>query len=137
MVDLKKREFNALELTGNNYIQWASDVKLYLIGKRKGIERDPIKIEEDKAKVASIMRHHLIDSLKHEYTNYEDPKLLWEKANERFGHYKSVILPKAIDEWRELRFQDFKSIRSMPFNEINMIERNVRHRRRGNYFIRG
>ena len=25
----------------------------------------------------------------------------------------------------------------MPFNETNMIERNVRHRGRGNYFIRG
>ena len=124
MVDLKKREFIALELTGNNFIQWASDVKLYLKGKSllytiielnpadkgKGIERDPIKIEEDKAKAASILRHHLADSLKHEYTNYEDPKLLWEELNERFGHNKSVLLPKAIDEWRELRFQDFKSI---------------------------
>ena len=230
MADLKKREFNALELTGNNFIQWASDVKLYLKGKSllytiielnltdkgKGIERDPIKIEEDKAKAASILRHHLTDSLKHEYTNYEDPKLLWEELNERFGHNKSVLLPKAIDEWRELRFQDFKSISdynsalhliksklvycgqiitdeemiektlstfhvnsillqqqyrerhfkkyhellktllvaeqnnelllknhnrrpvgTMPFNETNMIERNVRHRGRGNYFIRG
>ena len=90
MADLKKREFNALELTGNNFIQLASDVKLYLKGKSllctiielsptdkgKGIEKDPIKIEEDKAKAVSILRHHLTDSLKHEYTNYEDPKLL-------------------------------------------------------------
>ncbi|XP_057545784.1 uncharacterized protein LOC130824781 [Amaranthus tricolor] len=194
MADLKKREFNALELTGNNFVQWASDVKLYLKGKSllytiielnpadkgKDIERDPIKIKEDKAKVASILKHHFTDSIKYEYTNYEDPKLLWEELNERFGHNKSVLLPKAIDEWRELRFQDFNSISdynsalhltkstliycgqliideemiektlstfhvnsilrpvgSMPFNEINMIERNISHRRRGNYFIRG
>ncbi|XP_057544987.1 uncharacterized protein LOC130824114 [Amaranthus tricolor] len=94
-----------------------------------GIERDPIKIEEDKAKAASILRHHLTDSLKHEYTNYEDPKLLWEELNERFSYYKSVLLPKAIDEWRP--------VGSIPFNETNMIKRNVRYRSRGNYFIRG
>ena len=64
-----------------------------------------------KAKATSILRHHLTDSFKHEYTNYEDPKLLWEELNERFGHNKSVLLPKAIDEWRELGFQDFKSVR--------------------------
>ncbi|XP_057538036.1 uncharacterized protein LOC130815564 [Amaranthus tricolor] len=133
MADLKKREFNALELTRNNFIKWASDVKLYLkeksllctiielnpTDKGKGIERDPIKIEEDKAKAASILRHHLTDSLKHEYTNYEDPKLLWEELNERFGHNKS------------------RPVGTMPFNDTNMIERNVRHRGRGNYFIRG
>ena len=62
------------------------------------------KIEEDKAKAASILRHHLTYSLKHEYTNYEDPKLLWEEINERFNHNKSVLFPKDIDEWRELRF---------------------------------
>ncbi|XP_057550586.1 uncharacterized protein LOC130828639 [Amaranthus tricolor] len=143
MADLKKREFNVLELTGNNFIRWASDVKLYLKGKSllctiielnptekgKDIEKDPIKIEEDKAKAASILRHHLTDSLKHEYTNYEDPKLLWEELNERFGHNKSGLLPKAIDEWIP--------IGTMAFNETNMIERNVRHRGRGNYLIRG
>ncbi|XP_057517945.1 uncharacterized protein LOC130798864 [Amaranthus tricolor] len=130
--------------------------------KGKGIEKDPIKIEEDKAKAASILRHHLIDSLKHEYTNYEDPKLLWEELNERFGHNKSVLLPKAIDEcillqqqYRERHFRKYhellktlliaeqnnelllknhnrRPVGTMPFNETNMIERNVRHRGRGN-----
>lgn len=136
MADLKKREFIALELTGNNFIQWASDVKLYLKGKSllytiielnpadkgKGIERNAMKIEEDKAKAASILRHHLTDSLKHEYTYYEDhPKLLWEDLNERFVYNKSALLSKAIDDWREIRFQDFKSIRDYN-SALNMIK---------------
>ncbi|XP_057538197.1 uncharacterized protein LOC130815730 [Amaranthus tricolor] len=132
-------------------------IELNPVNKGKGIERDPTKIEEDKAKAASILRYHLIDSLKHEYTNYEDPKLLWEELNERFGHNKSVLLPKAIDEWHFKKYHELLKtllvaeqnnelllknhnrtpVGTMPFNETNMIERNVRHRGRGNYFIRG
>ncbi|XP_021729393.1 uncharacterized protein LOC110696413 [Chenopodium quinoa] len=40
----------------------------------------------------------------------EDPKELWDCLNERFGHHKRVLLPKALFDWTNLRFQDFKSV---------------------------
>ncbi|XP_021771702.1 uncharacterized protein LOC110735826 [Chenopodium quinoa] len=38
----------------------------------------------------------------------EDLKELWDCLNERFGHHKRV--PKALFDWTNLRFQDFKSV---------------------------
>ncbi|XP_021775480.1 uncharacterized protein LOC110739321 [Chenopodium quinoa] len=40
----------------------------------------------------------------------EDPKELWDCLNERFGYHKRVLLPKALFDWTNLRFQDFKSV---------------------------
>ncbi|XP_021731002.1 uncharacterized protein LOC110697907 [Chenopodium quinoa] len=40
----------------------------------------------------------------------EDPKELWDCLNERFGHHKRVLLPKALFDWTNLWFQDFKSV---------------------------
>ncbi|XP_021732978.1 uncharacterized protein LOC110699770 [Chenopodium quinoa] len=40
----------------------------------------------------------------------EDPKELWDCLNERFGHHKMVLLPKALFDWTNLWFQDFKSV---------------------------
>ncbi|XP_021722476.1 uncharacterized protein LOC110689967 [Chenopodium quinoa] len=46
----------------------------------------------------------------------EDPKELWDCLNERFGHHKRVLLPKALFDWTNLRFQDFKSV--IDYNSI-------------------
>ncbi|XP_021725063.1 uncharacterized protein LOC110692365 [Chenopodium quinoa] len=67
-------------------------------------------IEQEKAKSLVLLRHHLHEGLKTEYMMVEDPKELWDSLNERFGHHKRVLLPKALFEWTNLRFQDFKSV---------------------------
>jgi len=66
--------------------------------------------EQEKAKALVLLRHHLHESLKTEYLLVEDPKELWDSLNDRYGHHKRVLLPKAQFEWTNLRFQDFKSI---------------------------
>ena len=57
-----------------------------------------------------FLRRHLDDSLKFEYLTIKDPSTLWKNLQERYDHQKEVILPTSRDEWRDLRFQDFKKV---------------------------
>ena len=65
--------------------------------------------QQDCAKALIFLRHHLHEHLKNEYHIVKDPFTLWNDLNDRFGHQKTVILPKACYEWMHLRLQDFKT----------------------------
>ncbi|XP_021718901.1 uncharacterized protein LOC110686609 [Chenopodium quinoa] len=130
MGDLMKRQFSILDLSGKKFLEWKVDAMMNL--KAQGLEHTvkenkspsgqttdatssamtvekPI-IEQDKAKALVLLRHHLHEGLKTEYMMVEDPKELWDRLNESFGHHKRVLLPKALFDWTNLRFQDFKSV---------------------------
>ncbi|GAV85820.1 UBN2 domain-containing protein, partial [Cephalotus follicularis] len=57
-----------------------------------------------------FLRHHIDDGLKYEYLTVENPLELWQNLNDRFEHLKVVVLPKALNDWAQLRFQDFKTV---------------------------
>ncbi|GAV84703.1 UBN2 domain-containing protein, partial [Cephalotus follicularis] len=57
-----------------------------------------------------FLRHHIDDSLKYEYLTVENPLELWQNLNDRFEHLKAVVLPNALNDWSQLRFQDFKTV---------------------------
>ena len=57
-----------------------------------------------------FFRHHLDEALKNEYLTVKDPLELWKSLHERYFHQKTVILPKARNEWANLRLQDFKTV---------------------------
>ncbi|XP_021738394.1 uncharacterized protein LOC110704888 [Chenopodium quinoa] len=130
MGDLMKRQFSILDLSGKKFLEWKVDVMMNL--KAQGLEHTvkenkspsgqttdtttsamtvakPVT-EQDKAKALVLLRHHLHEGLKTKYMMVEDPKELWDCLNERFGHHKRVLLPKALFDWTNLRFQDFKSV---------------------------
>ncbi|XP_021756865.1 uncharacterized protein LOC110721938 [Chenopodium quinoa] len=130
MGDLMKRQFSILDLSGKKILEWKVDAMMNL--KSQGLEHTvkenkspssqttdttisamtvakPV-IEQDKAKALVLLRHHLHEGLKTEYMMVKDPKELWDCLNERFGHHKRVLLPKALFDWTNLRFQDFKSV---------------------------
>ncbi|XP_074346346.1 uncharacterized protein LOC141685122 [Apium graveolens] len=52
------------------------------------------------------------EDLKSEYLEVEDPFILWENLKDRFDHQKLVYLPATENDWANLRFQDFKSVRA-------------------------
>ncbi|XP_057249662.1 uncharacterized protein LOC104884621 isoform X2 [Beta vulgaris subsp. vulgaris] len=126
MGDLMKRQFNILDLSGHKFLEWKVDAQMNL--KAQGLEHTiqsitaqqndattsttsvKIATEQEKAKALVLLRHHLHDSLKTEYLLVDDPKELWDSLNERYGHHKSVLLPKAHFDWTNLRFQDFKTV---------------------------
>ncbi|GAV60066.1 UBN2 domain-containing protein, partial [Cephalotus follicularis] len=57
-----------------------------------------------------FLRHHIDDGLKYEYLTVENPLELWQNLNDRFEHLKAVVLPKALNDWSQLRFQNFKTV---------------------------
>ena len=116
MSKLSHLEFNALDISGNNYLSWILDAEIHLDSMDLG---DTIKAEnnashKDKAKAMIFLRRHLDEGLKNEYLTLKDPADLWKDLEERYNHQKTVILPQTRYEWTHLRLQDFKSI-----NEYN------------------
>ena len=108
MSNISKLEFEALEISGVNYLNWSQDAELHLQARNLG---DAITLEntmsrQDKAKALIFLRHHIHNDLKSEYLTVKDPLDLWNSLKERYDHQKSVILPCARHEWLNLRFQD-------------------------------
>ncbi|XP_074349127.1 uncharacterized protein LOC141688887 [Apium graveolens] len=112
MLNLTKLEFNALRVTGKNYLIWIFDVEIHLsaMGLGDTIKEGNETSEQDKAKAIIFLRHHLDEGLKTEYLTIEDPSTLWKDLKERYDHQKTVILPKARYNWLHLRMQDYKSV---------------------------
>ncbi|XP_026428936.1 uncharacterized protein LOC113324868 [Papaver somniferum] len=112
MANLTKLEFAGLDISGNNYISWALDIELHLEAKglRHTITEGNNASIQDRATALIFLRHHLHDDLKREYLTVKDPFTLWNCLKKRFDHLKLVILPKARNDWLNLRLQDFRSV---------------------------
>ncbi|XP_074377138.1 uncharacterized protein LOC141718658 [Apium graveolens] len=112
MSNLTKLEFNALDITSNNYLTWILDAEIHLnaMGLGDTIKEGNMKTEQEKAKAMIFLRHHLHEGLKTEYVTVKEPLNLWNDLKERYDHQKTVILPKARYDWLHLRLQDYKSV---------------------------
>jgi hypothetical protein len=111
MSNLSKLQFEALDITGKNYLPWALDAEINLAAEGNG---DAIRVgnkasDQEKAKALIFIRRHLHEDLKNEYLTVKDPLVLWNKLKERYEHQKTIILPKARYDWIHLRLQDFKT----------------------------
>ncbi|KAK2438354.1 hypothetical protein QL285_006625 [Trifolium repens] len=112
MSNLSKLEFEALDISGKNYLPWALDAEIHLDAEGNGdtIKEGNITSAQEKAKAMIFLRHHLHEDLKNEYLTVKDPLILWNCLKERYEHQKTIILPKARYEWMHLRLQDFKTV---------------------------
>ncbi|GAV91214.1 LOW QUALITY PROTEIN: hypothetical protein CFOL_v3_34613, partial [Cephalotus follicularis] len=68
-----------------------------------------------------FLRHHIDDGLKYEYLTVENPLELWQNLNNRFEHLKAVVLPNALNDWSQLRFQDFKTVLEYNFTLFKIV----------------
>lgn len=112
MTNLTKLEFNALDISGKNFLPWTLDAEIHLTANNLGetIKDKNETSPQEKAKAMIFLRHHLHEDLKTEYLTVKDPLELWRNLKERYDHQKQVLLPKARYEWIHLRLQDFKSV---------------------------
>lgn len=112
MSKISNLDYVALNLSGDNYLQWALDTKINLKSKGLGecITAGNDENEKNRYRTISIIRHHLAEGLKDQYLTIEDPLDLWNELKIRYDHHRTVLLPKANYDWRNLRFQDFKSV---------------------------
>nr|GEV44069.1 hypothetical protein [Tanacetum cinerariifolium] len=110
MSNLSKLEFGALNVTGKNYMPWVLDVKMHLesFGISQTIVENNDSPPQDKARENIFLRKHIDDGLKFEYLTTEDPNILWKDLKDRFDNQREVLLSTVREEWRSLRFQDFK-----------------------------
>ncbi|KAL6572556.1 hypothetical protein OROMI_013514 [Orobanche minor] len=104
MSNLVKLEFEALDISGNNYLSWILDAEIHLDAKSLGdtINKSNEASLQEKAKAMIFLRHHLHEGLKVEYLTIKDPADLWQSLKERYDHQKTVILPKARYDWTKL-----------------------------------
>ncbi|GJZ64765.1 hypothetical protein Tco_0621461 [Tanacetum coccineum] len=58
--------------------------------------------EEVKAKADVFLHQHIDKMLEFEYSNCDDPSILWKDLQRRFNHQREVLLPYARDEWSML-----------------------------------
>ncbi|GAV71781.1 hypothetical protein CFOL_v3_15270, partial [Cephalotus follicularis] len=88
------------------------DVKLHLSAKklRHTIDEDNVASNEERITALIFLRYHIDDDLKYEYLTVKNLLELWQNLNDRFEHLKTVVLPKALNDWSQLRFQDFKTV---------------------------
>ena len=112
MTNLAKQEFVPLAVSGENYISWARDVKMYLASMGLGdtIVKGKDTTGQEQAKAMIFICHHIDESLKWQYVTLENPRELWEKLKERYENMKTIVLPNARNEWHNLRLQDFKTV---------------------------
>ncbi|XP_073269402.1 uncharacterized protein [Primulina huaijiensis] len=111
MTNITKLEFEALDISGKNYLSWILDAEVHLISKNLGdtIKEANNESLQDLAKSLIFLRHHLDDGLKAEHLTVKNPQELWKDLKERFDHQRTIVLPRARYEWIHLRLQDFKS----------------------------
>ncbi|XP_048629603.1 uncharacterized protein LOC125601487 [Brassica napus] len=95
MSKIANRDYASLNLSGDNYLQWALSTRISLKSKGLGdtITEDNNENEKNRYRALGLMRHHLIDGLKDQY-----------------DHHRMVLLPKARHDWMHLRFLDYKSV---------------------------
>ncbi|GAV56744.1 hypothetical protein CFOL_v3_00286, partial [Cephalotus follicularis] len=112
MTNIKNQKFITLDISGKNYLSWVLDVKLHLSTKKlkHTIDEDNATSKEERATALIFLRHHIDDGLKYECLTVENPLELWQNLNDRFEHLKFVVLSKALNDWSQLRFQDFKTV---------------------------
>uniref|UniRef100_A0A0D3CP43 CCHC-type domain-containing protein n=1 Tax=Brassica oleracea var. oleracea TaxID=109376 RepID=A0A0D3CP43_BRAOL len=112
MANIEKLQFSALKITGENYIEWITNEKPYLVMKkitetiRIGNKSPPEHIAE----AIIFLKKHLDENLTHDYASVEDSAELWQALKERFDNQREVNLPHALEEWKNLRFQDFQKV---------------------------
>ncbi|XP_076931669.1 uncharacterized protein LOC143596897 [Bidens hawaiensis] len=112
MTNITKLKFPALNITGDNYMPWTAHVKRHLksMGVLKTIMEGNNCEEQDKAKADVLLHKHIDEMLQFEYSNCEDPYVLWKDLKSRFDHQREVLLPTARNEWNNLKFQYFKKV---------------------------
>src|SRR5690606_35976806 len=82
MPNINNLDYAALNLSGDNYLQWVLDTKICLRSKTLGdcIVDDNNATEKEKYQAIVIIRHHLTEGLKNQYLTIEDPLELWKEA---------------------------------------------------------
>jgi len=98
MLNLTKLDFEALDISGKNYLAWALNVEIHLNVEGHGdtIKEGNKTSDQQKAKAMIFLRHHLHQDLKNEYLTVKDLQVLWNSLIERYDHQKMSFFLKLV-----------------------------------------
>jgi len=98
MSNLTKLDFEALDISGKNYLAWSLDAEIHLNAEGHGdaIKEGNKTSDQQKAKTMIFLCHHLHQDLKNEYLIVKDPQVLWNSLKERFDHQKMSFFLKLV-----------------------------------------
>ena len=72
-------DYAILNLSGDNYLEWAMNTSVTL--KSRGLGRSIIQgdyaTRSEKLRAITIMRHHLTEELRNQYLHIENPRDIW------------------------------------------------------------
>ena len=89
MARIEHLQFPALQITGENYVGWVTNVKPYLVMKKLIGSKSP---PEHKAEAIIFLKKHLDENVTHDYASIENPAGLWQTLKERFDNQREVNL---------------------------------------------
>ncbi|KAL6582964.1 hypothetical protein OROMI_005042 [Orobanche minor] len=99
MSNLVKLEFNALDISGNNFMPWTLDIKAHMrsMNLTETLNEPNDSSGVDRPKSLIFIRRHLYNSLKDVYITVEDPKELWKNLIDRYCHQKIEVVVVTVD----------------------------------------
>ncbi|KAL6196609.1 hypothetical protein ACLB2K_032223 [Fragaria x ananassa] len=126
MTHLTKLDFDALDISGKNYLSWVLDAGIHLTTNNLG---DVIKVGnkafgQERAKTMIFLCHHLDKSLKDKYLTMKDPLEIWQALADHFAHQKPLFYQEhVVEQNNELLMKNHYShpIGSHPIPEMNVV----------------
>ncbi|XP_074346748.1 uncharacterized protein LOC141685553 [Apium graveolens] len=131
MSNFMKLEFEALDITGKNYLSWILDIEIHLAAQGLGntIKEENQETESNRVKAMIFLLRHLHEALKSEYLTLKNPLELWKNLKDRYDHQKTVIPPTArfdfLSSFAEqnnkllMKNHESRPTGSRPFPEVN------------------
>ena len=132
MARIESLKFAPLELDGSNYDEWAADMQDHLTANGllttidSSFEMVSAAEKEKGSQALIFILRHCQPELKSQLRTSKNPSNIWKLLNGRFELMKAAIKPKALHEWGQLRFQDFKTVQEYTralFDIVNKLRR--------------
>ena len=86
-----------------------------VVDDREGIQNYPVPnnfTASQKSWALVFIRKHIDDSFEQQYLHIKGPTHLWMQLEAKFCHKKTIFLPKACNDWANLKVYDFSDISS-------------------------
>jgi hypothetical protein len=111
----QRPEFDILDTNGVNYHSWVSDMEIAFASKGflPILSDNGAAIpygDHARAQAVMFMRRHIDRTLKKQYLDIKDPKVLWDKLKNRFANVKDSQLPELTLKWETIKFSEFETV---------------------------
>ena len=111
----QRPDFEILDINSADYHRWVSDMEIAFASKgfTQILSDQGAAIpygDHARAQAVMYIRRHIDRTLKRQYLNEKDPKVLWDKLKDRFANVKDTQLPELTLKWETIKFSEFETV---------------------------